>query len=87
VLVNLPFGRGRVLGHFRDQALPQWATELGIASWAQFALKYVVSHPAVTAAIPGTATLAYLEDNLAAARGPMPDAATRKKMEALIANG
>ncbi|HRQ66347.1 MAG TPA: aldo/keto reductase [Xanthomonadaceae bacterium] len=87
VLVNLPFGRGRVLQHFRGQSLPEWATELGIATWAQFALKYVVSHPAVTAAIPGTATLAYLEDNLAAARGPMPDAATREKMAALIASG
>lgn len=87
VLVNLPFGRGRALQHFRDRALPQWATELGIASWAQFVLKYVVSHPAVTAAIPGTATLAYLEDNLAAARGPMPDAATRERMAALIAAG
>jgi aryl-alcohol dehydrogenase-like predicted oxidoreductase len=84
VLVNLPFGRGRVLQHFRDRPLPDWAAELGIASWAQFALKYVVSHPAVTAAIPGMATLAYLEDNLAAARGPMPDAATRERMAALI---
>ena len=87
VLVNLPFGRGRALQHFRNRALPEWATELGIASWAQFVLKYVVSHPAVTAAIPGTATLAYVEDNLAAARGPMPDAATRERMAALIAAG
>jgi aryl-alcohol dehydrogenase-like predicted oxidoreductase len=87
VMVNLPFGRGRVLGHFRDRALPGWAGELGIASWAQFALKWVVSHPAVTAAIPGTATLRYLEDNLAAARGPMPDAATRERMAALIEAG
>jgi aryl-alcohol dehydrogenase-like predicted oxidoreductase len=87
VLVNLPFGRGRALQHFRDRALPQWAAEFGITSWAQFVLKYVVSHPAVTAAIPGTATLAYLEDNLAAARGPMPDAATRERMAMLIAAG
>ncbi len=84
VLINLPFGRGRVLRAFEDTPLPEWAAEWGIASWAQFVLKYVVSHPAVTAAIPGTATLDYLEDNLAAARGPMPDAATRRKMEALI---
>lgn len=84
VLVNLPFGRGRVLRAFEDTPLPGWAADYGIATWAQFVLKYVVSHPAVTAAIPGTATLDYLEDNLAAARGPMPDAATRGKMEALI---
>ena len=84
VLINLPFGRGRVLRTFEDTPLPEWAGEFGIATWAQLVLKYVVSHPAVTAAIPGTATLEYLEDNVAAARGPMPDAATRKRMEDLI---
>lgn len=84
VLVNLPFGRGRVLRRFEDTPLPEWAAEWGIGSWAQLVLKYVVSHPAVTAAIPGTATVEYLEDNLAAARGPMPDAATRRKMEQLV---
>ena len=84
VLTNLPFGRGRVLSAFQAKDIPDWARELGIATWAQFALKWVVSHPAVTSAIPGTAKLAYLKDNLGAARGPMPDAATRKKMAALI---
>lgn len=84
VLVNLPFGRGRVFEAFHGHRIPDWATELGIASWAQFVLKYVVSHPAVTCAIPGTATLRYLEDNLAAARGQLPDAATRRRMVALI---
>jgi aryl-alcohol dehydrogenase-like predicted oxidoreductase len=85
VLTNLPFGRGRVLSAFQAKDLPDWAKELGIETWAQFALKWVVSHPAVTSAIPGTAKLAYLKDNLGAGRGPMPDAATRKKMAALIA--
>ena len=84
VLTNLPFGRGRVLSAFQNKDLPQWARDLGIATWAQFALKWVVSHPAVTSAIPGTAKLAYLKDNLGAGRGPMPDAATRKKMVALL---
>ena len=84
VLTNLPFGRGRVLSAFQAKDIPDWARELGIETWAQFALKWVVSHPAVTSAIPGTAKLAYLKDNLGAARGPMPDAATRKKMAALI---
>ena len=84
VLINLPFGRGRVLQAFAGKPLPQWAQELGIQTWAQFALKWVVSHPAVTAAIPGTAKLEYLRDNLAAARGPLPDAATRKKMADLL---
>lgn len=84
VLVNLPFGRGRVLQAFRDRELPQWARELGITSWAQFALKYVVSHPAVTSAIPGTAKMEYLVDNLGASRGDLPDEATRQKMVQLI---
>ena len=84
VLINLPFGRGRVLRPFGDQPVPDWAKELGIDTWAQFALKYVVSHPAVTAAIPGTAKLSYLRDNLGAAHGPMPDEKTRAKMAALL---
>ncbi len=87
VLTNLPFGRGRVFQAFGDRPLPAWAAEFGIGSWAQFALKYVVSHPAVTAAIPGTARPEYLIDNLAAAREPLPDAAMRERMAALIAAG
>ena len=84
VLTNLPFGRGRVLRALRSEPIPDWATALGIRSWAQFALKYVISHPAVTCAIPGTARLAYLIDNLGAARGPLPDEAVRRRMAALI---
>ncbi len=84
VLTNLPFGRGRVLKPFGDKPVPDWAKELGIETWAQFALKYVVSHPAVTSAIPGTAKLSYLKDNLGAAQGPLPDAKTREKMVALL---
>ncbi|HYK02661.1 MAG TPA: aldo/keto reductase [Thermoanaerobaculia bacterium] len=86
VLTNLPFGRGRVFEKFEGRDVPGWAKELGITTWAQFALKYVVSHPAVTVAIPGTAKLAYLHDNLGAGKGPMPDAATRAKMAALVAD-
>ncbi|HEX6086480.1 MAG TPA: aldo/keto reductase [Thermoanaerobaculia bacterium] len=84
VLTNLPFGRGRVLSAFQGKPVPEWAQELGIQTWAQFALKWVVSHPAVTSAIPGTAKLDYLRDNLGASRGPLPDAATRKKMVELL---
>jgi aryl-alcohol dehydrogenase-like predicted oxidoreductase len=84
VLTALPFGRGRVFEAFGKQPVPAWAQELGIRTWAQFALKYIVSHPAVTAAIPGTAKMEYLTDNLAAARGPMPDAAARRRMAALV---
>jgi aryl-alcohol dehydrogenase-like predicted oxidoreductase len=84
VLINLPFGRGRVLRAFGTRPLPDWAAALGITSWPQFALKYIVSHPAVTCAIPGTARPRYLVDNLGAARAPLPDEATRKRMAALI---
>jgi len=87
VMVNLPFGRGRVFQAFGDRPVPDWARAWDIESWAQFALKYVVSHPAVTCAIPGTATMRYLRDNLAAARGRMPDAETRSRMAAFIEAG
>src|SRR5690606_934252 len=78
VQINLPFGRGRVSEALGDQPIPDWAAELGISSWAQFALKYIVSHPAVTCAIPGTARPTYLVDNMGASRGQLPDAATRR---------
>ena len=84
-LVNVPFGGRRASNLFtrvRGQALPDWAKEIDASSWAQIFLKYVVSHPAVTCAIPGMTQLANLEDNLGAARGRLPDAAMRKKMEA-----
>ena len=87
VLTNLPFGRGRVFQAFGKKPIPDWAKELGIETWAQFALKFLVSHPAVTVAIPGTARADFLVDNLGAGRGPMPDAKTRERMADLIANG
>jgi aryl-alcohol dehydrogenase-like predicted oxidoreductase len=84
VLINLPFGRGRVLTALQGKEIPEWARTLGISTWPQFALKYVVSHPAVTSAIPGTAKMAYLTDNIGASRGKLPDEATRQKMVALL---
>lgn len=84
VLINLPFGGRRGGGMFSKiagQSLPDWAAEFDARSWGQFFLKYVVSHPAVTCAIPGMTKVANLEDNLGAARGRLPDAALRKRME------
>ena len=84
VLVNLPFGGRRDGSLFRRVAntdLPEWAAEIGARSWGQVFLKYVISHPAVTVAIPGMTQLAHLEDNLAAGRGRMPDASMRARME------
>ena len=86
VLVNMPFGgrRGPVLAATKGKELPKWAAEYDATSFAQLFLKYVISHAAVTAAIPGTTNVAHLEDNLRAARGRMPDAAGRKRIEKLF---
>jgi aryl-alcohol dehydrogenase-like predicted oxidoreductase len=81
VLVNLPFGRARLFAAVRGKPLPAWAAEFDCASWAQFFLKYVIGHPAVTVAIPGTRRPEHVVDNLGAARGRLPDAAMRRRME------
>lgn len=81
VLVNLPFGRARLFSAVRGKPLPAWAAEFDCSSWAQFFLKYVIGHPAVTVAIPGTRKPAHVVDNLGAARGRLPDQAMRRKME------
>jgi aryl-alcohol dehydrogenase-like predicted oxidoreductase len=83
VINNTPFG-GRGRSYFprvAGKALPDFAKEFDATTWAQFFLKYNLSHPAITVAIPGTTTLAYLEDNQAGGRGKLPDAAQRRKME------
>jgi aryl-alcohol dehydrogenase-like predicted oxidoreductase len=85
VLINLPFGRGRLFQALGSKPLPDYAKEIGCTTWAQFALKYVVSHPAVTAAIPGMTKPHHAVDNMGAARGAMPDAAMRKRMEQVLA--
>lgn len=84
VMVNLPFGRGRLFNAVQGRALPSWAAEFDARSWPQFFLKYIVSHPAVTCAIPGMARPEYVEDNLGAARGRLPDAGERRRMEGFI---
>src|SRR5438067_144315 len=71
---------GALFRQTKGKALPPWAAELGIASWAQYFLKWIVSHPAVTCAIPGTGRPEHMRDNLAAGRGPFPDAAARERM-------
>jgi aryl-alcohol dehydrogenase-like predicted oxidoreductase len=81
VLINLPFGRGRLFQAVGDRPLPDWAAEFDAQSWAQFFLKYVVGHPAVTCAIPGTAKPGYARDNIGGASGQLPDAAARRRME------
>ena len=81
VLANIPFAFGSLLSQLRTRPLPEWAKEIDVGSWAQFLLKYVLSHPAVTCSIPGSTQVAHLEDNQGAARGKLPDEAMRQKME------
>jgi aryl-alcohol dehydrogenase-like predicted oxidoreductase len=81
VLINLPFGRNSAFAKTTNKPLPGWAKDIGCTSWPQVLLKYVVSHPAVTVAIPGTRKVEHIVDNMAAAHGELPDAAFRKRIE------
>lgn len=80
VLINRPFGSGGLFRRVRRDPVPDWATEIGCASWAQIFLKWIVSHPAVTCVIPATSNPQHLVDNMAAGRGPQPDARMRQRM-------
>lgn len=82
VIANRPFGEGALFSRVRGKALPGWAGEIGAATWAQFFLKWIISHPAITCAIPGTGKPGHMLDNLAAGTGALPDAAMRAKMSA-----
>ncbi len=80
VLVNRPFAQSGLFGKVRGKPLPPWAAEIGCASWAQFFLKFVISHPAVTCAIPATSKVRHLVDNMEAGVAPLPDAPMRQRM-------
>jgi aryl-alcohol dehydrogenase-like predicted oxidoreductase len=80
VIANRPFSQGMLFPRVKGKALPAWAAEFDCASWAQFFLKYILSHPAVTCAIPGTSRVAHLRDNLGAGMGRLPDTSTRRRM-------
>lgn len=84
VIVNRPFRQGALLRALDGKPLPPWAGEVGATSWAQFALKFVVSHPAVTCAIPATTRVDHVRENLAAARGGLPDEPMRRRMAAYV---
>ena len=84
VIVNRPFARGALFGRVRGKPLPEWAGEFGATSWAQFFLKFILGHPAVSCVIPATGKPKHLLDNLGAGRGALPDARTRRRMAALI---
>jgi diketogulonate reductase-like aldo/keto reductase len=80
VVVNRPFRRGDLFRRFAGQRLPDWASEFDCANWAQFFLKFVVSHPAVTCAIPATSRVDHMRENMGALYGKLPDAALRARM-------
>src|SRR5438874_6984379 len=85
VVVNRPFGAGDLFGKVRSKPLPAWATEFDCRSWAQFFLKWIVAHPAVTCAIPATDKPDHLGDNMQGGVGRLPDAHTRQRMVEFIA--
>jgi len=80
VIINRPFKRGTLIDRLEGKPLANWAGEIGCASWPQFLLKFIVSHPAVTCAIPATSNPVHMRENLVAGRGVMPDATMRRRM-------
>jgi len=86
VIVNRPFAEGAMFARVKGKPLPEWAKEIGCASWAQFFLKWILANPAVTCVIPGTRSARHVADNLGAGSGPLPDDASRKKMAAHFAS-
>ena len=84
VIVNRPFQQGDLIHDLEGEELPDWAAEIGAASWAQFILKFILAHPAVTVAIPATSRVDHVRENLAAATGPLPDEAMRRRMAAYV---
>jgi len=84
VLVNRPFSAGGLFGKVRGRPLPSWAGEAGCESWAQLFLKWILAHPAVTCVIPATSNPQHVSDNMKAGVGPLPDAAMRERMAAVV---
>jgi diketogulonate reductase-like aldo/keto reductase len=86
VIINRPFGGGGLFGRVAGKPLPPWAAEIDCRSWAQFFLKWIVAHPAVTCVIPATNNPRHMEDNMAAGAGRLPDAKMRQRMLELVAS-
>lgn len=86
VIVNRPFRQGSLIDRVGRHPLPAWAREIDCVNWAQVLLKFVVSHPAVTCAIPATSSVAHVRENMGAASGRLPDEAMRRRMISHVAN-
>ena len=85
VIANRPFREGALFSRVDGEKLPDFAAEIGAVTWAQFMLKFAISHPALTCAIPATRRVDHMTENMAALTGAVPDAATRAKMAAAFA--
>jgi len=84
VIVNRPFQQGALIARLRGRPLPPWADEIGAGSWAQFILKFILSHPAVTCVIPATTRVDHVEENVAVAGSLLPDETMRRRMAAYV---
>jgi diketogulonate reductase-like aldo/keto reductase len=84
VIANRPFQQGALIQSLHGKRLPPWAGEIGAEDWAAFLLKFIISHPAVTCAIPATSKVAHVRENMRAAHAPLPDAAMRQRMIAYV---
>ncbi|MHA7873595.1 MAG: aldo/keto reductase, partial [Hyphococcus sp.] len=84
VIANRPFREGALIDEVMRRPLPDMAAEIGAENWAQFLLKFIIAHPALTAAIPATRRVDHMTENMGALRGPMPDAAFRRRMVAVL---
>ena len=79
-MVNRPFQGGSLFRRFQSEPLPGWAAEAGAGNWAEFFLKFIISHPAVTCAIPATTKVAHMKENMGALYGSLPDPGQRQRM-------
>ena len=86
VIVNRPFQQGALTSRLARQPLPEWSAEIGASTWAQFILKFILSHPAVTVVIPATTRVDHVRENVAAAADPIPDETMRQRMTAYVAD-
>ncbi|MBW4935835.1 aldo/keto reductase [Marinobacter sp. F4206] len=84
VMVNRPFQGGSLFRRFQSEPLPDWAGEIGVSTWAEFFLKYIIAHPAVTCAIPATSSVQHMQENMAAMYGELADERQRQQMAAYV---
>lgn len=84
VIANRPFQRGALIDRLQGRPLPPWASEMGAETWPQFLLKFIVSHPAMTCAIPATSRVDHMQENMTAGRGPMPGGKVRDRMASYV---